>query len=145
MIDGVTLTDSVTRLFKKGRVANVPVIAGAVNDEAGAFGPRNLTALSPSLNSIWNLTAAQVNQVIGFYPVNGTFGSSSPDNFFLSPFKAYIQSLSPFGEAGITGSERLVGRYMAKAIGPRRVWTFRFNAPGECQPVFSECFHPSRS
>lgn len=130
MIDGVTLTDSITRLFKAGKVAHVPVIAGAVNDEGANTAPRNAT-LSPSANQIFNLTSSQIEKAISFYPVNETFGSSAPDNFFLTDFKAYTQSLNNFGEAGITGSERLIGRYMSAKIGAEKVWTFRFNAPSK--------------
>lgn len=133
MIDNVTLTDTITRLFKQGKVANVAVIAGTVNDEGANSAARNVTVLTPATNSIWNLTANQVNQAALIYPVNVSFGFGSPDNFFLSGFKAYIQGLSPFGEPGITGSERLVGRYMSHTHGSNRVWTFRFNAPGKFQ------------
>ena len=80
-------------------------------------------------NGVYNLTDAQVASAASYYPVNGTFGYASPDNFFLSTFKAYIMSLNPFGEQGILGSERLVGRYMSKLVGQQNVWTFRFNAP----------------
>ena len=133
MIDNVTLTDTITRLFKKGKVANVAVISGFVNDEGANVTPRNVSLLTPGTSSIWNLTAELVNQAASFYPVNASFGYASPDNFFLSGFKAYIQSLSPFGEPGISGSERMVGRYMSQAYGCKRVWTFRFNAPGKLQ------------
>lgn len=133
MIDNVTLTDTITRLFKAGKVANVAVIAGTVNNEGAAATAHNVTVLTPATNSIWNLTASQVNQVASFYPVNASFGFDSPDNFFLSGFKAYIQSLSSFGEPGIAGSERVVGRYVSRAYGSDRVWTFRFNAPGKLQ------------
>jgi hypothetical protein len=131
MIDNVTLTDTVTQLFKKGKVANVAVIAGIVNDEGAVVTPRNVTVLTPATNSIWNLTDNQVSQAANFYPVNSSFGFDSPDNFFLSGFKLYIQSLSPYGEPGIAGSERMVGRYMSETYGSNRVWTFRFNAPGK--------------
>jgi hypothetical protein len=130
-IDEVTLSDSITNLFKAGKVANVPVIAGAVNDEGGNSGPRNVSELSPATNALWNLTDAQVAQAASYYPVNSTFGFASPDNFFLTTFKALIQALHPFCEAGITGSERLVGRYMSEAFGSDNVWTFRFNAPSK--------------
>ena len=109
----------------------MPVIAGATNDEGGNSGPRNVSELSPATNSLWNLTDAQVEQAASYYPVNSTFGFASPDNFFLSTFKAFIQALHSFGEAGITGSERLVGRYMSEAFGSDNVWTFRFNAPSK--------------
>lgn len=130
MIDGVTLTDTITQLFKKGKTANVPVLAGAVNDEGANTAARNITTISPSTNTIWNLTDQQVYQAASFYPVNAGFGYASPDNFFLGGFKAYIQSVNSFGEAGMTGSERLIGKYMSDAHGADRVWTFRFNAPG---------------
>jgi hypothetical protein len=128
-IDDITLSDSITNLFKAGKVANVPVIAGTVNDEGGNAAARNTSELSPATNTLWNLTDSQVAQAASYYPVNETFGFASPDNFFLSTFKAFIQSLHPFGEAGITGSERLVGRYMSEKYGCENVWTFRFNAP----------------
>lgn len=131
MIDNITLTDTITRLFQNGRIANVSLIAGAVNDEGANAVPRNITSLNPATNQIWNLSASQVEEVAGRYPVNETFGFASPDSLFLSEFKAYIQSLHPFGEAGITGSERVVGRYMAQAFGANRVWNFRFNAPSK--------------
>lgn len=131
MIDDVTLSDSITRLFQRGKIANVPVIAGTVNDEGAAATAHNMTILDPSTSGIWNLTDKQVQEAASFYPVNGTFGYDSPDNFFLTPFKAYIQCLSTFGESGIAGSERLVGRYMSQAHGSGKVWTFRFNAPGK--------------
>lgn len=129
-IDNVTLTDSITRLFKQRKTLNVPIIAGTVNDEGANAAARNITVLDASTNGIWNLTNAQISQAASFYPVNNSFGFDSPDNFFLTPFKSYIQTLSPFGEAGITGSERLVGRYMSQAHDQSQVWTFRFNAPG---------------
>jgi hypothetical protein len=125
----VTLTDSITNLFKSGKVANVPTIAGYVNDEGGNAAARNTSELSPATNAMWNLTDARVAEAASYYPVNATFGFASPDNFFLSTFKAFIQSLHPFGEGGITGSERLVGRYMSEAFGSDNIWTFRFNAP----------------
>jgi hypothetical protein len=131
MIDHVTLTDSITRLFKEGKTANVPVIAGTVNDEGAHVTPPNVTTINPSTNAVWNLTDEQVYRAASFYPVNDSYGFDSPDNFFLSPFKSYIQSVSPFGESGIAGSERLVGRYMSEAHGSEQVWTFRFNAPGQ--------------
>jgi hypothetical protein len=137
MIDGVTLTDTITQLFKKGKVANVAVIAGTVNDEGSAASAHNVTTLTPATNSIWNLTADQVNLAATFYPVNASYGFDSPDNFFLSGFKSFIQALSPFGEAGITGSERLVGRYMSQANNCNNVWTFRFNSPGKFQFLLS--------
>lgn len=132
MIDGVTLTDTLTQLFKKGKVASVPVIAGAVNDEGANTLPKNTSSLTVATNGIWGLDNSTIEKIISFYPVNQTYGYASPDNFFLSVFKAAIQSVSPFGEGGITGSERLVGRYMSNKVGQDKVWTFRFDAPSEC-------------
>jgi carboxylesterase type B len=132
-IDDVTLTDSITNLFRSGKFANVPTIAGYVNDEGGNAAPRNVTELSPATNAVWNLTDARVAQAASYYPVNETFGFASPDNFFLSTFKAYIQSIHPFGEVGISGSERLVGKSISEAFGGDQVWTFRFNAPSKSQ------------
>lgn len=137
-VDGVTLTDSVTRLFKKGIVANVPVIAGSTTDEGyagyvnasqGNPTPQNTTSLDPSTNRITNLTDAQVYRVAAFYAVNSSYGSMTGDNFFLDVFRAYWMALGLFGEVGIYGSERMVGRWMSAAHGQQRVWTYRFNAP----------------
>lgn len=138
-IDGVTLTDSVTRLFKQGKVANVPTIAGSMSDE-GYEGyvnatqnnpmPQNTTELNPSTNRLTNLTDAQVWEAVSFYPVNASYGSIAPDNFFLNNFTAYWMALGLFGDVGIFGSERMAGRWMSKAHGPEHIWTYRFNAPG---------------
>jgi carboxylesterase type B len=133
------LTDSVTRLFKQGKIANVPVIAGSTTDEG--FGgyinatqnnpmPQNTTTLDPSTNRLTNLTDAQVWEIASYYPVNASYGSVAPDNFFLDVFKSYWMALGLFGEAGIFSSERMVGRYMSETHGSRDVWTYRFNAPG---------------
>ncbi|KAH7013957.1 Carboxylesterase [Ilyonectria destructans] len=137
-IDGVTLTDSVTKLFRKGKLANVPTIAGSTNDE-GFDGyidahqqnptPKNTTKLDPSTNRITNLTDYQVNEVAKLYPVNATYASVAPDNFFQNVFRSYWMALGLFGEVGIFGSERLVGRWMSARHGPQRIWTYRFNAP----------------
>jgi carboxylesterase type B len=137
-IDGVTLTDSVTRLFKKGRVANVPVIAGSTTDEGwdGYINatqqnptPQNTTSLHPSTNQITNLTDAQVDEIASFYPVSTGYGSNTGDNFFPNVFHAYWMGLGLFGEVGIYGSERMFGRWLSAAHGQDRVWTYRFNAP----------------
>lgn len=131
MIDGITLTDTMTRLYQAGKVANIPVIVGTVNDEAAEVEARSNTTLVPAKNQVWNLTDAQVRETATFYPINATFGYASPDNYFLTDFKAYIQSLSQYGENGCHTSERMIGRYMSEAYGSGRVWTYRFNAPGK--------------
>lgn len=68
-IDGLTLTDSVTRLFKNGKTANVPTIAECTNDEGfdgwiNAYQmnltPQNTTRLDPSANRIIKVTDAEV-------------------------------------------------------------------------------------
>ena len=116
----------------------MPVIAGSTTDEG--FGgyvnssqenptPQNTTTLDPSTNRITNLTDAQVNEAASFYPVNVSYGSTAPDNFFLDTFHAYWLALGLFGEVGIFGSERMLGRWMSAAHGPQNVWTYRFNAP----------------
>lgn len=130
-IDNITLTDTITRLFKQGRTANVDVLVGATNDEGSNTIARNITVLDANVSAVWNLTGAQLDTALELYPVNSTFGSYDSDNFFPSVFKAAIQSLSNFGESGITGSERVLARYMADVVGPARVWSFRFNAPGK--------------
>lgn len=105
-------------------------IAGSTNDEG--FGgyidalqenptPQNTTKLDPSTNRITNLTDSQVNEIATFYPVSATFGSTSPDNFFLNTFRAYWMALGLFGEVGIFGSERMVGKWMSVKHNPRHV------------------------
>lgn len=136
----MVLTDSVTRLLKKGKTANVPVIAGSTTDEG--FGgyvnasqenpmPQNTTSLDPSTNRLTNLTDAQVYEAASFYPVNANYSSTAPDNFFFSIFRAYWMALGLFGEPGIFGSERMIGRWMSATHGSQHVWTYRFNAPGK--------------
>lgn len=131
MVDGITLTDTMTRLYQAGKVADVPVIVGTVNDEGAMAEARSNTALVPANNQVWNLTDAQVQEAAAYYPISATFGYASPDNYFLTEFKAYIQSLSQYGENGCHATERMIGRYMSEALGSGRVWTYRFNAPGK--------------
>ncbi|KAJ5511220.1 secreted lipase [Penicillium expansum] len=137
-IDGVTLTDSVTRLFKNGKTANVPTIAGCVSDEgydgwidAYQMNPtlKNTTQLDPSTNRITNLTDAEVYEVASFYPVSAGYGAVAPDNFLLDVFKSYWMALGLFGEVGIFGSERMMGPWLSAAHGSKHIWTFRCNAP----------------
>ncbi|KAJ5766243.1 secreted lipase [Penicillium nucicola] len=137
-IDGVTLTDSVTRLFKDGKTANVPTIAGCTSDE-GYDGwvdayqmnptPSNTTRLDPQTNRITNLTDSQVYEIASFYPVSAEYGAVASDNFFLDIFKSYWMALGLFGEVGIFGSERMMGRWLSAAHGSKHIWSFRFNAP----------------
>jgi len=130
MIDGVTLTDTVTRLFKAGKTSNVPVLGGSVNDEGGAITSPDVTLTVADAN-LYNLTDAQIEKIISWYPVNGTFGVPSQGNFFLTDFKAYFEGLASYGDPLAGCSERMVGKYMSDAHGQSKVWTFRFNAPGE--------------
>lgn len=136
----MTLTDSVTRLFKRGKLANAATIAGSTTDE-GFDGyldaqqqnptPRSTTTLDPSTNRITNLTDDQVTKIATFYAVNATYGSTTQDNFFLNTFAAYWIALGLFGDAGIFGSERLIGRCTSAKDRPQNVWTYRFNAPSK--------------
>jgi len=70
-IDGYTLTDTTTNLFRSGKVARVPVIIGSVTHEGNAFaeGPVQDPAFFASLG----LTLAQAEKAASFYPVNDTF------------------------------------------------------------------------
>lgn len=131
MIDGITLTDTMTHLYKAGKIVDVPVIVGSMNDEGAQFEAHSNTTLSVATNKVWNLTDSQVAEAITYYPVNATFGSASPDNFFLTEFHAYISSLSQFGEQSCAASERMIGRYMSEKFGSDRIWAFRYNAPGK--------------
>ena len=89
MIDGVSLTDTMTRLHQAGKVADVPVIVGTINDGGAELEARSNTTLSTTNDQIWNLKDAQVQEAAAFYPFNATFGSASPDDCFLNRFKAY--------------------------------------------------------
>lgn len=93
--------------------------------------PQNTTSLGPSTNRITNLTNAQVNEIVQFYPVNASYGSTAPDNFFLNTFHAYWMTLGLFGEPGIFGSERLIARWMSAKYKKQKVWSYRFNAPSK--------------
>lgn len=70
-IDGYTLTDTTTNLFRSGKVARIPVIVGAVTHEGNAFaeGPVQDPAFFASLG----LTAEQAAKAATLYPVNDTF------------------------------------------------------------------------
>lgn len=129
MIDGITLTDSMNRLYQAGKVVDVPVIVGSVTDEGGFYAGKINSTLSVATNEVWNLTESQVAEAITYYPINATFGFSSPDNVFLTEFHAFISSISQFGEGGCAASERMIGRYMGEIFGSERIWAYRFNAP----------------
>ena len=79
-VDGVTLTDTLSRLFQQGKFVKIPTLVGAVNDEGAQSPIRNQTAIMPSANGIWNLSSSRLDQAISYYAVNTTFGSSAPDS-----------------------------------------------------------------
>lgn len=107
-IDGVTLTDTVTKLLQKGKIAEVPFIGGHVTDEAAAVTPKDVSRVDASVVGQWNLSAANLEKAIKLYPVNASFGSASgTGNFFLSDFDAVVHADAGFGEGGITCSVRL--------------------------------------
>jgi hypothetical protein len=112
-----------------GGSTNDEGFAGYINASQQNPTPQNITSLDPSTNRILNLTDAQVNEIASFYPVNATFGNTAQGNFFLNVFRAYWMALGLFGEQGILGSERMLGRWMSAKHGPQKVWIYRFNAP----------------
>jgi hypothetical protein len=52
-IDGITLTDSVTNLWKDGKIAKIPFIGGYVSHESGNFISRNATFSANSIGKDW--------------------------------------------------------------------------------------------
>lgn len=70
-IDGYTLTDTTTNLFRSGKVAKVPIIVGSVTHEGNGFaeGPVQDPAFFASLG----LTSEQAEKAASLYPVNDTF------------------------------------------------------------------------
>jgi hypothetical protein len=104
-IDGVTLTDTITKLLQKGKIADVPFIGGYVTDEAGALTRKDITAVDASVIGQWNLSATNLEKAIKLYPVNSSFGSASgTGNFQLSIFDSVVRANAGFGESGITCS-----------------------------------------
>lgn len=97
--------------------------------------PMNTTELTPATNRVLNLTDADVNEISSFYAVSKDFGARNFGNFFLDGFTAYATAGGLFGESGIFGSERLVGRFFSNKFGGKRVWIYRFNAG--CESVLS--------
>ncbi|PWN53908.1 alpha/beta-hydrolase [Violaceomyces palustris] len=128
-VDGKTLTDRNTNLFISGKVANIPSIFSYVNDEFIAAIPTNLTALTPDLNTNFNLTDAQVERLIDFYPVNSTFGDSGPSQVYSTVGRAALAALNSGGDCGSMGATRLYAKYLRKNFGGKHVWSVRFNAP----------------
>lgn len=120
-----------TRPYQAGKVTDVPVIVGTVNDEGAEPEGRSNKTLSTTNDQVWNLKDAQVREGATFYLVNATSGSASPESYFLTDFKACIQSLSQFGGNECHASERIIGRYPGEAFASGHVLTCRFNAPGK--------------
>ncbi|KAF9466758.1 Carboxylesterase family-domain-containing protein [Collybia nuda] len=129
-IDGVTLTDTVTKLLQKGKFAQVPFIGGHVTDEAAGVTPKDVSRVDASIVGQWNLSASNIEKALKLYPVNSSFGSASgTGNFFLSTFDAAVHANAGFGEGGITCSER-VANYAFSRFGPKSgTWGVRFEAP----------------
>ncbi|KAJ6532702.1 Alpha/Beta hydrolase protein, partial [Mycena vulgaris] len=129
-VDGVTLTDTITKLWLKGKIASVPFIGGYVTSEGGAVTPSTSTAITAATLGVYNFTAADAAQVASFYPVNASFADASgTGNFFVDGFRAVVQSAAGFGEGGIMGSERLVNAAMCAVGNCAQTWGFRFAAP----------------
>ncbi|KAJ7098313.1 Alpha/Beta hydrolase protein [Mycena epipterygia] len=129
-IDGVTLTDTISKLWLKGKIASVPFIGGYVTNEGGGVTASTTTTIDATTIGAYNFTPADVAQVARMYPVNASFSDASgAGNFFADGFRAVIQSAAGFGEGGIAGSEHLVNTAMCAVGNCARTWGFRFAAP----------------
>ena len=104
---------------------------GTVNEKRAEPEACSNTTLSMTNDQVWDSKDAQVQEAVVLYPVNASFGSTSPDSYFLTDFEVYLQSLSQFGENGCHAGERMIGRYLSKAFGSGRAQTYRFDAPSK--------------
>ncbi|KAK7033929.1 hypothetical protein VNI00_012553 [Paramarasmius palmivorus] len=128
-IDGITLTDSITNLWKDGKVAKIPFIGGYVSHESGNFISRNATFSANSIGG-YNLSDASIQKVLSMYPVNVSWGEPYGNGAFQSDeFRAAVLGNANLGEGGITCSERLVSTSMCAHGNCDQTWAFRFAAP----------------
>lgn len=134
-VDGYTLTDTITKLFQKGKIASVPFIAGAVSHEAANAVLKNITEFTAANIGAYNLSASHTQDVLNMYgpgAVNGTWGQAySTGPYFTDVFRATLAGVSGFGEGGITGSERWAAKSMCKKGKKEcaKTWSFRYGAP----------------
>jgi hypothetical protein len=129
-VDGITLTDTITNLYLQGKFSKLPYISGYVTDEASNSLPRTITELNATTLGFYNLSQADVDRYVSFFPVNETYSDpSGTGNFFPSTIEAYFQAASSFGEGGISGSERLTNLAMCRHGDCSTTWGFRFDAP----------------
>ena len=129
-VDGVTLTDTITNLWLSGKFSKVPFIGGYVTDEASNGASTAPAVLNATSLGYYNFSQEQSDQLVSFYPINGSYSDpSGTGNFQLSPLEVARQAAAAFGEGGISGSERLVNRAMCDYGACDTTWGFRFDAP----------------
>jgi hypothetical protein len=129
-IDGVTLSDTITKLWLKGKIASVPFIGGYVTNEGGAGVPNTTTVITAATIGAYNFSAADDARVAALYPVAADFADASgAGNFFTDGLRAVLAADTNFGEGGIMGSAHLVNAAMCAVGNCARTWGFRFAAP----------------
>ncbi|ESK93149.1 hypothetical protein Moror_1085 [Moniliophthora roreri MCA 2997] len=128
-IDGVTLSDTVTKLWKNGKFAKVPFIGGYVSHESAGSMARNATLIADSIGG-YNLSDASIQKILSIYPVNASWGEPYGNGAFQSDnFRAAVLANAGLGEGGATCSERLVSASMCARGNCDQTWAFRFAAP----------------
>ncbi|KAJ7462028.1 Alpha/Beta hydrolase protein [Mycena latifolia] len=129
-VDGVTLTDTITKLWLKGKIAKVPFIGGYVTNEGGAAVSNTTTEITAATIGAYNFSAADAAHVASLYPVAAGYADATgAGNFFADGFRAVLAAAAAFGEGGIMGSEHLINAAMCAAGNCARTWGFRFAAP----------------
>jgi hypothetical protein len=70
-IDGFTLTNTTTNLFRQGKVAKVPIIIGSVTHEGTTLGDGDVQ--DPAYFATSGLTQEQAVKAASLYAINDTF------------------------------------------------------------------------
>lgn len=138
-VDGYTLTDTIIRLFQKGKIPSVPFIAGYVSHEGAGTISKNITEFTEAdIGTVHNLSASHIQDVLTMYgprAVNSSWGQAyNTGPFFTDAFRAALAGSTRYGEGGISGGERWAALSMCKKGKKEcaKTWSFRYGAPSTC-------------
>ncbi|KAL7008361.1 hypothetical protein EMMF5_002090 [Cystobasidiomycetes sp. EMM_F5] len=138
-IDGITLFDTPSTLYRQGKIAKVPVMPVAVTNEFARFTPATLPAFNASVNSTLGALAntSLYNSMLAMYPapiVNGSYdtGTYSDD----------LHRLWSFNDDSLA---KCAAPMVARAYSAAGLPTFqaRFNAPQPGYPAYMGTTHSS--
>ncbi|KAF9255338.1 carotenoid ester lipase precursor [Marasmius fiardii PR-910] len=127
-VDGDFLTDSPLRLALQGKVANIPFVAGDVDDEGTLFALPSLNVTTDSgvqeyLQTVLlpDVPSEEINTLMQFYPQDPSQGSpyNTSDRNSITP--QYKRLASILGDMVFQGPRRLLIQSLS---GKQDIWSF---------------------